>query len=89
MQGLAAGGGLKILIINFSIFFSESLGRRYGEASILDLEATWAESEPRTPLICILSIGSDPSPQILNLSKAKDLRMCSNLIFLCINFFCN
>lgn len=53
---------------------AESLGKRYGEACILDLEATWAESEPRTPLVCILSIGSDPSPQILNLAKAKDVR---------------
>lgn len=53
--------------------FSDSLGKRYAEASILDLEATWAESEPRTPLICILSIGSDPSPQILALSKVKEV----------------
>lgn len=52
----------------------ESLGRDYGEAKILDLEATWAESEPRTPLICILSIGSDPSPLITALAKSKSTR---------------
>lgn len=67
------------MFVWFLIFASiwlipESLGRRYGEACILDLEATWAESEPRTPLVCILSVGSDPSPQIWNLAKAKDLR---------------
>ncbi|XP_033231151.1 dynein heavy chain 5, axonemal [Belonocnema kinseyi] len=49
----------------------ESLGKEYGEAKILDLEATWLESEPRTPLICILSIGSDPSPQITVLAKQR------------------
>lgn len=52
---------------------SDSLGPEYGEARILDLEATWKESEPRVPLICILSIGSDPSPQITVLAKSKDI----------------
>lgn len=41
---------------------------------ILDLDATWAESEPRTPLVCILSIGSDPTSQIANLAKNKNIR---------------
>jgi dynein heavy chain, axonemal len=53
----------------------ESLGPEYGEGCILDLEATWSESEPRTPLICILSIGSDPSSQIGSLAKAREIRM--------------
>lgn len=52
----------------------DSLGPEYGEGRILNLEATWEESEPRTPLICILSIGSDPSGQISALAKAKDIR---------------
>ncbi|CAG5099433.1 Similar to DNAH5: Dynein heavy chain 5 [Cotesia congregata] len=52
-------------------YIIESLGKDYGEAKILDLDATWLESEPRTPLICILSIGSDPSPQITSLAKLK------------------
>ncbi|XP_073975032.1 dynein axonemal heavy chain 1 [Rhodnius prolixus] len=51
----------------------DSLGEEYGEATILDLESTWLESEPRTPLICILSIGSDPSPQISALAKSRDI----------------
>lgn len=51
----------------------ESLGQEYGEMQILDLEATWAESEPRTPLVCILSIGSDPTTQIGSLAKNKNI----------------
>ncbi|XP_049782831.1 dynein axonemal heavy chain 5 [Schistocerca cancellata] len=54
-------------------YVMESLGPEYGEASILDLELTWSESEPRTPLVCILSIGSDPSPQITSLARAKEI----------------
>ncbi|KAF7265346.1 hypothetical protein GWI33_021235 [Rhynchophorus ferrugineus] len=54
-------------------YIMDSLGPEYGEPSILDLEATWMESEPMTPLICILSIGSDPSPQISALAKSKDI----------------
>lgn len=43
---------------------------------ILDLEVTWAESEPRTPLVCILSIGSDPTSQIAGLAKNKNICKC-------------
>lgn len=39
----------------------------------MDLEATWLESDSQTPLICILSIGSDPSPQITSLAKTKGM----------------
>lgn len=52
---------------------TESLGPEYGEMQILDLEATWVESEPRTPLVCILSIGSDPTSQIATLAKNKNI----------------
>jgi hypothetical protein len=41
---------------------------------ILDLELTWEESEPRTPLVCILSTGSDPTNQIIALAKLKNIR---------------
>ncbi|XP_057658943.1 dynein axonemal heavy chain 5 [Diorhabda carinulata] len=54
-------------------YIMDSLGEEYGEPCILDLEATWNESDTRTPLICILSIGSDPSPQISSLAKSKDI----------------
>lgn len=57
---------------------ADSLGPEYGEPCILDLEVTWGESEPTTPLICILSIGSDPSPQIATLAKAKEIGKISN-----------
>lgn len=62
-------------MLRYFFYFSDSLGPEYGEGCILNLETTWEESEPRTPLICILSIGSDPSAQISALAKAKEIGM--------------
>lgn len=45
------------------------MGVRYAEGVILDLEETWKESDPRTPLICFLSMGSDPTDSIIALGK--------------------
>ena len=45
------------------------MGSRYAEGVILDLETMWAESTPRTPLICFLSMGSDPTNNIEGLAK--------------------
>lgn len=47
---------------------------------ILDLEATWEESEPRTPLVCILTVGSDPTTQIGNLAKLKTIGKSTNYL---------
>lgn len=52
-------------------FAKASLGAEFGESRILDLEQTWSEADERTPLICILSIGSDPTQEIETLAKAK------------------
>lgn len=61
-------------MILISPFHLESLGMEYGEMQILDLELTWSESEPRTPFVCLLSIGSDPTTQISALAKQKSIR---------------
>uniref|UniRef100_A0A3B3ZYR3 Uncharacterized protein n=1 Tax=Periophthalmus magnuspinnatus TaxID=409849 RepID=A0A3B3ZYR3_9GOBI len=37
--------------------------------AILDLEKTWEEADPRTPVICFLSMGSDPTDSIIALGK--------------------
>lgn len=49
------------------------MGEKYAEGVILDLEATWEESDPRTPLICFLSMGSDPTSNIEGLAKKLKL----------------
>ncbi|KAJ8316362.1 hypothetical protein KUTeg_006376 [Tegillarca granosa] len=50
-------------------YIAESMGARYAESVILNLEDTWGESDPRIPLICLLSMGSDPTNQIEILAK--------------------
>ena len=50
-------------------YIAESLGVKYAEGVILDLKVMWEESTPRTPMICLLSMGSDPTNSIESLSK--------------------
>ncbi|KAI9544461.1 hypothetical protein NQZ68_001334 [Dissostichus eleginoides] len=54
-------------------YVGDSLGLRFAEPVILNLHNTWEESNPRTPLICFLSMGSDPTEQIEALAKKLQL----------------
>ncbi|XP_073412523.1 dynein axonemal heavy chain 8 [Dendrobates tinctorius] len=54
-------------------YIRNSLNAKYTEPVILDLVRTWEESDTRTPLICLLSRGTDPTSQIDEL--AKNLRL--------------
>ncbi|XP_034031153.1 dynein heavy chain 5, axonemal [Thalassophryne amazonica] len=49
------------------------MGEKYAEGVVLDVENTWEESEPRTPLICFLSMGSDPTDSIIALGKKQKI----------------
>uniref|UniRef100_A0A672TUG5 Dynein axonemal heavy chain 5 n=1 Tax=Strigops habroptila TaxID=2489341 RepID=A0A672TUG5_STRHB len=53
-------------------YIAESLGEKYAEGFILDMEAMWTESDCRTPLTCFLSVGSDPTENIERLAKSKE-----------------
>nr|XP_043889840.1 dynein axonemal heavy chain 5 isoform X3 [Solea senegalensis] len=50
-------------------YIMSTMGEKYTEGLILDLEKTWEESDPRTPLICFLSMGSDPTNSIIALGR--------------------
>ncbi|XP_044223058.1 dynein axonemal heavy chain 8-like [Thunnus albacares] len=54
-------------------YVGESMGMKFAEPVILNLHSTWEESDPRTPLICFLSMGSDPTEQIEGLAKKLEL----------------
>ncbi|XP_054622281.1 dynein axonemal heavy chain 8-like [Dunckerocampus dactyliophorus] len=54
-------------------YVGDSLGARFAEPVLLNLHGTWEESDTRTPLICFLSMGSDPTNQIEALAKKLNL----------------
>ncbi|KAG8014343.1 Dynein heavy chain 8 [Nibea albiflora] len=54
-------------------YVAQSMGMRFAEPVLLNLHSTWEESDPRTPLICFLSMGSDPTEQIEALAKRLEL----------------
>ncbi|XP_030652607.1 dynein heavy chain 8, axonemal [Nomascus leucogenys] len=54
-------------------YIADSLEEKYTEPVILNLEKTWEESDTQTPLICFLSMGSDPTNQIDALAKKLKL----------------
>jgi len=49
------------------------MGEVYAEGVILDLEAMWEESDKNMPLVCFLSMGSDPTSNIESLAKKLKL----------------
>ncbi len=54
-------------------FIADSMGEVYAEGVILDLEAMWEESDKTAPLVCFLSMGSDPTSNIESLAKKLKL----------------
>jgi dynein heavy chain len=56
-------------------YISEALGRRFVESVPLNMETTWGESNPRCPLICLLSPGADPTKLIEDLAKRKKFKV--------------
>uniref|UniRef100_A0A8D0G5C6 Dynein axonemal heavy chain 8 n=1 Tax=Sphenodon punctatus TaxID=8508 RepID=A0A8D0G5C6_SPHPU len=54
-------------------YIADSLDEKYTEPVILNLEKTWDETDTRTPLICFLSMGSDPTIQIDALARKLKL----------------
>ena len=59
-------------------YVREAMGPEYTENVILDLEKTQEEANNRTPLICFLSMGSDPTNNIEALAKKLKIGECSS-----------
>uniref|UniRef100_A0A3B4C567 AAA+ ATPase domain-containing protein n=1 Tax=Pygocentrus nattereri TaxID=42514 RepID=A0A3B4C567_PYGNA len=54
-------------------YIAESIGQRYAEGVILDMDAMCTENDKRTPMTCFLSMGSDPTENIERLAKTKSI----------------
>lgn len=46
---------------------------RYTEPVILNIDQLMAESQPLAPMICFLSMGSDPTPNIETAAKRREI----------------
>ncbi|XP_021362874.1 dynein heavy chain 5, axonemal-like isoform X1 [Mizuhopecten yessoensis] len=55
-------------------YIAEAMGVRFAEGVILNLDSMWEESQPRTPMVCFLSMGSDPTDNILLVGKKKNVK---------------
>ncbi|ESO03023.1 hypothetical protein HELRODRAFT_80768, partial [Helobdella robusta] len=55
------------------LYISEVMGKQFAEGVVLDMEAMWNESDNQTPMICFLSMGSDPTENIERLAKSKGI----------------
>ncbi|XP_074645893.1 dynein axonemal heavy chain 5-like [Tubulanus polymorphus] len=56
-------------------YIAEAMGKVFAESVILDLELMWEdESNNRTPMICFLSMGSDPTENIERLAKKMGIK---------------
>ncbi len=67
-------------------FVEAQLGRKFVEPPVFDLKACHADSTPITPLIFVLSAGSDPTAALLQFAAEKD--MSSRSVF-CLPGFHN
>ncbi|XP_039566951.1 dynein heavy chain 5, axonemal-like [Passer montanus] len=65
-------------------YIAESLGGKYAEGFILEMEAMWTESGCRTPLTCLLSVGSDPTENIERLAKSKSSSWTTAFLTYCM-----
>ena len=54
-------------------FVEAQLGRKFVEPPTFDLKACHADSTPLTPLIFVLSAGSDPTAALLQFASEKDM----------------
>ncbi|KAG9275828.1 dynein heavy chain 5, axonemal-like [Astyanax mexicanus] len=58
-------------IVQARHYITESIGQRYAEGVILDMDSMCTENDKRTPMTCFLSMGSDPTENIERLAKSK------------------
>lgn len=56
-------------------YLASSLGQRFADPVVLDFDSMLAESRPFTPLICFLSMGSDPTASIEALAKRNGIKI--------------
>ena len=60
------------------------MGVRFAEGVILNVEDMWMESNIRVPMVCFLSMGSDPTNTIDMLSRKHNISKSSILLYVLV-----
>lgn len=55
-------------------YIAWSMGHRFAASVVLNYDILFADSRPLTPLVCFLSMGADPTPNIVALAKKQELK---------------
>ncbi|KAL9651368.1 hypothetical protein ABK040_001318 [Willaertia magna] len=58
-------------------YIKSAIGQKYLDVAPTSLEGTWKESDNRTPLVCLLSPGSDPTTAIEGLARNQKKEVLS------------
>eukprot|EP00002_Diphylleia_rotans_P003858 TRINITY_DN1273_c0_g1_i13.p1 TRINITY_DN1273_c0_g1~~TRINITY_DN1273_c0_g1_i13.p1 ORF type:complete len:1331 (-),score=331.88 TRINITY_DN1273_c0_g1_i13:251-3709(-) len=56
-------------------YIIHSLGEMYVESVAMDLDVVVNETDTRTPIVCLLSLGSDPTSNIISLAKKRKVEI--------------
>ena len=55
-------------------FIASAMGEKFCDAVILDYEKMLVESDKVSPMVCFLTMGSDPTDNIERLARGKGIR---------------
>lgn len=55
-------------------YIAWSMGSRFAASVILNYDELFYDSRPLTPLVCFLSMGADPTPNIQTLAKKQEVK---------------
>lgn len=61
------------LLLQCKVFVKQELGKQYIESPPFDLGGSLMDSLPTTPIIFVLTPGSDPISNLMALAKAKGM----------------
>ena len=59
-------------------YIADALGEKFAEGFILDIERVFDESEPKCPMVGLLSMGADPTPDIEALARKRRIGIFTN-----------
>lgn len=62
-------------------YIADTLGDKFAEGYILDVEKMWEESDNKCPMVGLLSQGADPTASIESLAKKRRVGQCSLFLF--------